>query len=330
LVLGTAEKIQIAEFLENGSQGIHVSDICTFAAYPEARIEGHYGHTRALLKIQEGCNQACAFCIVPQARGTSRRRPLESVVEEAKRFIARGYKEIVLTGTHLDEENVFQAVTALEGVPGLRRLRVSSMDPNEISERLLGLLASLEKCCRHLHIAVQSGDDGTLERMRRPYGRRNVVSLLERIQEVLGEDVGIGADFLVGFPGEDERAFAHTYRLISEMPFTYLHLFPFSPRPSTVAFAMRPVFPQAMVRERLKALKELGERKRKEFQERFIDREVEVLVEHRCEKGKDRLTGLTDNYLRVFFEGPEAIQGRLAKILITGQEDGRLIGRVKA
>lgn len=329
LVLGTAERSRLREMLEQGLRGTFIADIRFLDGYDDSRVEGLCGHTRAFVKVQEGCDQACSYCIVPRARGRARRRKLSSIREEAEGLVARNYREIVLTGTHLDEESVFQALTSLEEMPGLRRLRVSSLDPNEVSERLLSHIASSNKCCRHLHIAVQSGDDGILERMRRPYARCDVIRLLERIHGVFGEEVGIGSDFLVGFPGEDEEAFGQTYRLVAEMPFTYLHLFPFSPRPGTAASAMRPVVPQAKAKERLGMLKELGERKKRVFQERCLGRDVEVLVEHRRERGGGWLTGLTDHYLRVYFQGADSLQGRFVIIRVTELNDRGLIGRAK-
>jgi len=329
LVLGTAEKSRLREILERGLRGTFVADIRSLDCYDDSRVEGLSGHTRAFVKVQEGCDQACAYCIVPRARGRARRRMLSSIREEAEGLVERNYREIVLTGTHLDEESVLQALSELEEMPGLRRLRVSSLDPNEVSERLLSHIASSKICCRHLHIAVQSGDDGVLERMRRPYARRDVFRLMERIRAVLGEEVGIGSDFLVGFPGEDEMAFDQTYRLIDEMPFTYLHLFPFSPRPGTAASAMRPIVPQAKTRERLGVLKELDERKKRIFQERFLERDVDVLVEHRRESGRGWLTGLTDHYLRVFFQGADSIQGSFMTVRVTELNDRGLIGRAK-
>jgi len=316
LILGTVEKYQLGEYLEKGTKGIFASDILTSTTYPEARIDGHHSHTRAFLKIQEGCDQECAYCVVPRARGRSRNRDLSSIVEEAKRLASRGYLEVVLTGTHLEEDPLFQVLGALESVEGLKRIRVSSLDPNEVSERLLKIMGSSNNVARHLHIAVQSGDDRILARMKRPYRAQDVQRTLVRVKSALGEEVGLGTDVLVGFPGEDEEAFENTFHLVQEFPFTYLHLFPFSPRPGTEAAVMKSPVSQAKVKERLTALKRLGEAKKKAFQEKFLGRTLETLVENRKERGTHYLTGLSGNYLRIEFEGGEELKGKLINVEI--------------
>jgi threonylcarbamoyladenosine tRNA methylthiotransferase MtaB len=328
LVLGTTEKYRIGEYLEKRAEGTLVSEILSSSAYPEAGIEGHRGHTRAFLKIQEGCDQECAYCIVPRARGRSRNRDLFSIVGEASRLVERGYIEAVLTGTQLGEELLHQVLEGLESVEGLKRIRVSSLDPNEVSERLLRQMAASGKVTRHLHIAIQSGDDRILTRMRRPYGAGNIQRTLEMIAGILGEEIGLGTDLLVGFPGEDEAAFENTYRLVERGPFTYLHLFPFSPRPGTEAFNMKPVVPQAKVKERLVALRALGSAKKKAFQERFIGRILEVLVEHIGDRQTQQLTGLTGHYLRVFFDGGEELKGKLVNVEITSNNPLGLRGNL--
>jgi threonylcarbamoyladenosine tRNA methylthiotransferase MtaB len=327
LILGTAEKYQLGEYLEKGTRGIFASDPLTSTTFNEVPIDGHHNHTRAFLKIQEGCDQECAYCVVPRARGRSRNRDLFSIVEEAKRLVSRGYLEVVLTGTHLEEDPLFQVLVALESVEGLKRIRVSSLDPNEVSERLLKRMAASNSVARHLHIAVQSGDDRILASMKRPYRAQDVHRTLVRVKSVLGEGVGLGTDVLVGFPGEDEEAFEKTFQLIQEFPFTYLHLFPFSPRPGTEAAAMKPPVSQAKVKERLAALKRLGEVKKKSFQEYFLGRTLETLVENRKEARAHCLTGLTGNYLRIGFEGGEEMKGKLINVEITEIAGTALRGR---
>ncbi len=327
LILGTAEKYQLGEFLEKGTRGIFASDLLTSKTFIEVPIDGHHSHTRAFLKIQEGCDQECAYCVVPRARGRSRNRDLFSIVEEAKRLVSRGYLEVVLTGTHLEEDPLFQVLVALESVEGLKRIRVSSLDPNEVSEKLLKRMAASNSVARHLHIAVQSGDDRILASMKRPYRAQDVHRTLVRVKSILGDGVGLGTDVLVGFPGEDEEAFENTFQLIQEFPFTYLHLFPFSPRPGTEAAAMKPPVSQAKVKERLSALKSLGEAKKKAFQENFLGRTLETLVENRKETRAHYLTGLTGNYLRIGFEGREEMKGKLIKVEITEIAGTALRGR---
>ncbi len=315
LVLGTSEKYHLGEYLEKLTQGIFVSDILFAKEYPESRVEGHHGHTRAFLKIQEGCDQECSYCIVPRARGRSRNRDRSSIAEEAQRLASRGFKEVVLTGTHLEEEPLFLALETLESVEGVERIRVSSLDPNEVSERLLRRMASSKRVARHLHLAVQSGDDRILARMKRPYGVQDIHRTLAGVTKILGAEVGLGTDILVGFPGEDEAAFEKTFQLVKESPFTYLHLFPFSLRPGTEAVVMRPFVPQAKIKERLTALRALGDVKQKGFQENFIGRTLEVLVEHQRKKGTQYLSGLTGNYLRIEFEGGDELKGKLVNVV---------------
>jgi threonylcarbamoyladenosine tRNA methylthiotransferase MtaB len=213
-------------------------------------------------------------------------------------------------------------------VQGLKRIRVSSLDPNEVSERLLRKMAASSKVTRHLHIAIQSGDERILAGMRRPYGARDICRIFEMVEDILGEEVGLGTDILVGFPGEDEIAFENTYRLVERGKFTYLHLFPFSPRPKTEAFSMKPVVPQTKVKDRLEALRAVSSAKKMDFHERYMGRILEVLVEHHREKQDQKLTGLTGNYLRVFFDGGEDLKGRLVNVEISSRNPLGLTGKL--
>jgi threonylcarbamoyladenosine tRNA methylthiotransferase MtaB len=262
---------------------------------------GEPDSTRALLKIQDGCNVMCSFCLIPFARGHERSRLQDDVTREAEALVARGYREIVLTGVNVgqyrqDELDLVGLIAQLEEIEGLDRIRVSSIEPTTITNALLDRMASSSKLCPYLHVPLQSGDDAILSSMNRPYNAKEFVHLIQRAIATIPH-LGLGTDLMVGFPGETEEAFEHTLRIASEFPFSYFHVFTYSQRPGTAAARLPDQVPIAVARERAKILAQLSRLKRVAFAERYIGSTVPVLFES-GEMDGYRL-GVTGNFLKV-------------------------------
>ncbi|MCK4591362.1 MAG: tRNA (N(6)-L-threonylcarbamoyladenosine(37)-C(2))-methylthiotransferase MtaB, partial [Candidatus Latescibacteria bacterium] len=251
LVVGTSQREHLVELLRQRQENPSGQPlVCRgkFSGFQNFDITCFDRHTRVFVKVQEGCDNRCAYCIVPFARGPSRSRPLEDTLQQVDRLVNRGYKEIVLTGVCLgiygwdlpsDDQRIDlrELVKRLEELKGLARYRLSSIEPSYISEELVDLLSSSPKLCHHLHIPLQSGDTQILERMGRSYSAEEYRDLLWMLKTQM-PDLAIGADVIVGFPGETEDHFQNTYRLIQNLPLSYLHVFRFSPRKGTAAYQM--------------------------------------------------------------------------------------------
>jgi threonylcarbamoyladenosine tRNA methylthiotransferase MtaB len=312
LVLGTTQRSSLFEhagsFVKQPVPQVYVSCIdealeCTpaHAAEPGAR-------TRSFLKIQDGCDYNCTFCTIPMARGRSRSRAAEDVVADARRIASDGFKEVVLTGVNVgdygrkDGSDLSALLRMLEKVAGIERIRISSIEPNLLSPGLVDLILGSEKCCNHFHIPLQSGSDGVLKKMSRRYGTRHYRHLAEYIKE-RDADASIGADVIVGFPGETDQHFNETVTFICELPISYLHVFSYSERPGTPAADFeRPVEPRIRA-SRSESLRELGRKKRHAFHSSLVGRSMPVLFEGKRHNGV--VSGLTRNYVRV-----EAVSAR--------------------
>jgi threonylcarbamoyladenosine tRNA methylthiotransferase MtaB len=263
------------------------------------------GHTRAMLKIQEGCQNFCSYCIIPYARGPERSRPMASVLDEAQRLAVAGYKEVVLTGIHLSSYgrdleghvDLADLMADLVTIDGLERIRLSSTEPTDVTDKLIALMAGEPRVCPHLHIPLQSGDDEVLRRMNRRYRTNDYRRLVERLRASV-PDIAITTDIIVGFPGETEQQFDNIYRFVEEMAFSRLHIFRYSARQGTPAAKYADQVPKAVQEERSHVLKELGDRMAEKFHRAFIGRELSVLFEQRSEDGKSWV-GYSGNYVRV-------------------------------
>ena len=339
LVVGTAGKTELPDLVERALDGgpkIAIGPREDLRRFAEWDVRGLSGHTRALLKIQDGCDQFCSYCIVPFARGPSRSRALENVLLEAKQLVEAGYREIVLTGVHIAKYgldlspslNLLDVLERLEELEGLERFRLSSIACTDFSERWIDFIARSKKVCRHAHISLQSGDDEILRRMNRSYGadaRREVISLLH--ERVPG--IALGADVIAGFPGESELQFQRTRGLIEELPLSYLHVFPFSKRPGTKAAGMENPVPGKVKKERAAALRGIGEAKRLAFAEQFVGQTLPVLFEGRRDRKTGLLTGLSDNYIRIGAEGEDVWMGQIVDVRLKGAVNGRMRGQIE-
>ena len=309
LVIGNGEKKTLASLLaEEGAGKIHVADISREGAIEPLRLETHAEHTRAFLQIQNGCDAFCSYCIVPYARGRSRSVPFDESLEGVRTFARKGFQEVVLTGIHLGafgpdlspRRTLLDLLEAIEAEAAVPRLRLGSLEPGEVTDDLIAFLASSSTVCPHLHIPLQSGADAVLARMNRRYTTGFFHERIERLSDAV-PDIFIGMDVIAGFPGETEVEFAQTISLLEGLPLAALHVFPFSPRPGTPAALLPNRVPGAVVKERVRELLRLSERKRELFHRRFVGRELKVLLQQQRVDGL--VEGLTRNYIPVTVSG---------------------------
>ena len=291
------------------------------------------GHTRAFLKLQEGCDQFCTFCIVPFSRGTSRSVEPRRVMAALDDLYARGFKEVVLTGVHLggygkDLEPAVGLAELLEMVAErcpIERVRISSLDPEELSDRIVDIISGSEKFCPHLHLPLQSGDDETLARMRRRYERDYFRDRVERVMSVW-PDAAIGTDLIVGFPGETQTQFESYLNFVESMPLAYFHVFPYSVRAGTTAAKFTDRVKPAEIKRRAALMRDLGERKRAEFAGRLVGTRLKVLLEERGPGGE--LRGYSRNYVRVSTHGPDELTNREVEVEASTVEGTQLVGEI--
>lgn len=284
--------------------------------------------TRPFLKIQDGCNSYCSYCIVPYTRGRSRSMLPESVLTKALHLKQSGYKEIVLTGIHLGaygrdltpQTNLLEILKTLVNQQAIGRLRLSSIEPGEISDEMIKIVSRTDMICNHLHIPLQSGDDNILKRMNRPYTTSLFEDSIKKIRHMI-PDAAIGTDILTGFPGETDQEFDNTYALIEKLPITYLHVFPFSPRKGTKACDFEHQVPPDISKERSQRLRSLGKNKKLQFYSSMIGKDVEVLIENQRDRKTGLLKGLSSNYIKVLVSGTDTIKNTIQKIKIEKLSD---------
>jgi len=286
--------------------------------------------TRALLKIQDGCNVMCSFCLIPFARGHERSRLVEDVIREATILVEGGYREIVLTGVNIGRYrqgnvDLVGLIERLETIAGLERIRISSIEPTTITGTLLNRMTTSSKLCPYLHVPMQSGDDEILDAMNRPYDVAEFIDLIERAVSLIPH-LGLGTDLMVGFPGESEAAFTNTLRIAETLPFSYFHVFTYSPRPGTAATKLPHRVSAGIARERAQRIAELSRRKRLIFAEQYIGSILPVLFE----SGKiDGLRiGTTANFLKVAVASEIDLANNLRQVLITGASDRWAVGQL--
>ncbi len=309
-VIGNREKSRIPELLSHMERhsfaSVQVDDIQKETRFSENPLHSFYRHTRAFVKIQDGCDAGCSYCIVPRARGRSRSLSPGKVVEQLRILKERGYQEVVLTGIHLGAYgldlnppvSLKSLLWSLEGAETPGRIRLSSVEPLDFSPDLISFLANSVKICPHLHVPVQSGSDETLKRMNRGYDRTLISLLIKNLHQSI-PNLAIGADVIVGFPGETEESFEETRQLIEMLPFAYLHVFPFSRRKGTPAAQFPRGVDEKEIKQRAERLRGLGKEKRQSFYRQFLGRELKVLVEDRRDKETGQWKGLSQNYIPV-------------------------------
>lgn len=330
IVVGTQDRKKMLEYIEKYKkerQPINgVGNIMKTRVYEELEVPAFTDRTRASLKIQEGCNNFCTFCIIPWARGLLRSREPEAVLTQAQQLVDAGYKEIVLTGIHtagygedMKDYNFAQLLRDLEArIEGLKRIRISSIEASQVTEEVIGVLDRSEKVVRHLHVPLQSGSNTVLKRMRRKYTTEFFAEKLEHLRKAL-PDFALTSDVIVGFPGETEEEFQETYDFIAENKFAELHVFPYSKRTGTPAARMKDQVPNDSKHERVRRLISLSNQLAKEYASKYEGEVLEVIPEEPFKKGaSDGLyVGYTDNYLKVKFPASAEMIGSIIRVKIT-------------
>lgn len=340
MIIGNQDRAQIVQLVEerlahrqtDTLDAVHKLTAST--AFEEMAAGDITDKTRAFLKIQEGCNQFCTYCIIPYARGPLRSRSLESIRTETQRLISAGFKEIVLIGIHLGcygKENpngptLYDAVKTVLEVPGVQRLRLGSLESVEVEPRLLTLMQEDARFCRHLHLPLQSGCDKTLQAMHRPYTTAKFQTLLAYIKTKV-PDIAITTDVIVGFPGETEADFETTCKFAESCGFSKMHIFPFSARKGTPAEKFAGAVTEAVKKERADILGKIDETMHKTFLQAMVGQNTEVLFEQPA--GEDYFEGLTGNYQRVFVKsGGRNLGGEILPVKITAFDGEKLLGEI--
>jgi threonylcarbamoyladenosine tRNA methylthiotransferase MtaB len=284
--------------------------------------------TRAYLKIQDGCNQFCTYCIIPYARGASVSMPFDQVMAHVSGLNKQGFKEVILTGIHTGlygidlepETSLTQLVKTLDEKQPVDRIRISSIEPHEITDDLINLARPGHILCDHFHIPLQAGDDGVLSRMKRPYSVEQFSKVIHSIHATLPH-AGIGLDVIMGFPGETDEAFENTYKLVADLPVSYLHVFPYSPRKGTPAWHFTPKVPSDTAKKRAALMRELGEQKHSYFIKSNQGRTLKGLIQNQRDRRTGMLKAVTSNYLTVFIKNekdahgnPDSLKGQIVNI----------------
>ncbi len=334
-VLGSNEKFKMFSILDNFEKKelacIKVSPLEDLKEFGSAHSTDADSRTRAFLKIQDGCDYKCAFCTIPLARGASRSMPAIKVIDEFKLLLDSGYKEIILTGVNVGDygkslgTNFYNLLSELIKIDGDFRIRISSIEPNLLSDEILQLTAESEKICNHFHIPLQSGSPAILKAMQRRYTVEDYENLIYKIKEII-PDCGIGVDVIVGFPGETEEEFIKTHNFLRDLPISYLHVFTYSERPDTKATEMNGIIEITERKRRNKILRILSEKRRNEFLNQLIGKEVEVLFEEAEYKGM--MKGFSSNYSRIQVDFNEEYVNEICKVKINGHADETCFGEV--
>ena len=325
LCLGNVEKKDIVKKVEeymkkNQKENIEIIDVNKETEFQEMGVITFSEKTRATVKVQDGCNNFCTYCLIPFARGRIRSRKKENVIEEVKKIAEKGIKEIVITGIHIasygkDFDNNYRLIDLLEDldkIDGIERIRLGSLEPTIVTKEFAERLSKLDSICNQFHLSLQSGCDETLKRMNRKYSCDEFFKVTEILREYF-KDVNLTTDIIVGFPGETNEEFESTYEFLSKIKFYKMHIFKYSPREGTLAAKMTNQIDGNIKEERSQKLIELSNKNEREYNEKYIGKSVDVLFEEE----KDGLwSGYTKNYVRVFVESDESLENRLKKIEI--------------
>lgn len=318
LVVGTSDKSKIIDFveeyLETQVKKSYVNNIMSVRKFEEMELEEYHDKTRAFLKIQDGCDRYCSYCLIPYARGRVRSNPLEKIEAQVKELVKNGFKEVILSGIHissygkdLKSHNLVDVIEALSKIEGLQRIRIGSIEPIFFTEGVLERLKSIDKFCPHFHLSLQSGCDETLKRMNRRYTSKEYKDVVDKIREAF-EDASITTDIIVGFPGETDGEFDETFEFMSSIRLSKLHIFKYSERKGTKAESLPHKVDSKKKDERSKILSELDYICEKEFMEKHIGREMRVLIE---EEKEGIFTGYTENYIKVGVKSEKDITGQI-------------------
>jgi len=338
IVIGTKDRNRIVELcqqVKESRQKINiVTDIMKQREFEEMKIENIEGKTRAFLKIQEGCNQFCSYCIIPYARGPIRSRKLDDILSEVEKLAKNGFKEVVLTGIHvasygkdIGEIRLIDVLEKVHNVSGIERIRLSSIEPTIMTEDFLERLIRLPKVCDHFHLSLQSGSDSVLKRMNRKYTTEEYRKIVQLIRKHM-PNVGITTDIIVGFPGETEEEFKETCDFVDEIGFSRIHVFPYSPRKGTPAAKYKSQISSDVKHRRTKELIKIGEMNTFKFNSKFIGATLNVLFEEQSKDKVDLIEGYTTNYIRVVAKGKSILVGEILPVSIDGVDGENLSGKI--
>ena len=338
-ILGNQEKGDILSYLRkitaDSSRIICVSDIASIRNLSAPALPSSFNRTRAFLKIQDGCNAACSYCIVPRVRGSSRSIPLKDALENITSLVRSGFREIVLTGIHMGAYgldlipqksliDLLQHLAEDERLSGVR-IRLSSIEPNEITAELIDFLSRSEMVCPHLHIPLQSGDETILKNMNRRYAPAGFKHIIEKLAASI-PGLNIGVDVIAGFPGETEAHFENTLRFIQNLPAGYLHVFPYSRRPGTPAALLPDHVPESIKKQRTAILREISLSKKKRFYTSFLNKLLPVLVEGKRNQKTKHLKGFSSNYIPVLIDGPDELMGNEIMVRVVDVKETSVYG----
>lgn len=334
LCIGTNEKADIVKYVEeyaNNKKRVELENILYDAQYDEFGSVTYTEKTRAVIKVQDGCDRFCSYCIIPFARGKVRSRKPENIIEEIKKIAQNDIKEVVITGIHIasygkDFENNYRLIDLLEDInkiDGIERIRLGSIEPLLISEEFVSRLSKLSKICHHFHLSLQSGCTETLKRMNRRYTIEEFKVIVERLRNTY-EDVILTTDIIVGFPEESEEEFETTYKFLKEIKFYKMHIFKYSERKGTKAAEMKNQIPANIKEQRSKILLELSDKNENEYLDKYLGKKVDVLFE---EQDGKYYKGHTANYIMVNLETDKDVSNKIVTVEITGKESLSLISK---
>lgn len=321
IIIGTSDKGKAAELVEeykkNQNQINKVDNIMSIREFEELEIDAYQDRTRAFLKIQDGCNRYCSYCLIPYARGPVRSRTPENIIKEVKKLASNGFKEIILSGIHvasygfdIENANLEEIIELTNEIPGIERIRIGSVEPMFFKESTISKLSRVSKFCPHFHLSLQSGCDATLKRMNRHYTTEMYSDTVDRIREKF-KDASITTDVIVGFPGETEEEFNSTYEFLKNIKLSKMHVFKYSPRKGTRAAEFQEQISGEIKDLRSKKLLALDEKLEREYIDKFINREMDVLFE---ETNENISCGYTRNYIKVCVKSEEDISGKILDV----------------
>ncbi|MBI6871719.1 tRNA (N(6)-L-threonylcarbamoyladenosine(37)-C(2))-methylthiotransferase MtaB [Clostridium aciditolerans] len=339
VVLGTRNKGDIVYWVnrarEEREKIIEVNDVLKNNAFEDLNISEYQDKTRAFLKIQDGCNRFCSYCLIPFARGAVCSKEPEKVVSEAKELVEHGFKEIILSGIHIasygadleGDWSLVKILQELDRIEGIERIRIGSIDPQFFTEGTIDNLSELKKLCPHFHLSLQSGCDETLKRMNRRYTTKEYKDIVEGLRKNI-KDVSITTDIIVGFPGETEEEFNTTYEFLKSIELSKMHVFKYSPRKGTKAAVMKEQINGNLKDERSSKLIELDAKLEEQFMNKLIGKTMDVLYEQRYNGEEFSYEGYTPNYIKVVSKSSDDIEGRIVKTKLTEVKKEFIIGEL--
>jgi len=327
MIVGNEHKMRLYDFLDTALQKRNRPLVVHSPKIPRTDFtiesSGLFNtHTRANIKIQDGCNFVCSFCIIVKARGPARSRDFDDLMAEARQLVAAGFKELILTGVNIgtyfqNGKTFIDLLQALEKINGLQRIRISSIEPTTVTKNLIDYMASSDKICRYLHIPLQSGDDRILESMRRKHTAADFKNIIEYAARKI-PDIGIGTDVMVGYPTETKEQFLNTKKLLVDLPISYFHVFTYSDRKGTSAYKLMPKISPDEKKKRNRLMTETGQRKKQAFYHSFLGKQVTVLFE---EENEGWWEGWSDHYIRVRVKSDENLKNEIRKVLLKSENN---------